>query len=83
MRVFLVSSSNIFLRIEFVSCSAFLSKTAQAFESGGPILLVLRDPGRQRGGQDIGFESIKLLSPATRCRYQARCPKTHQVLGDP
>lgn len=69
-------------RRAFVFCVTVLCKVTQAFESGGPILLVLRDPRRQFNDQRIRVKLIDLLSALSRCEYQTRCPQTHQVLGD-
>lgn len=44
-------------------CIAVLRKVTQAFEGGGPILLMLRKPRRQFVDQCVRFESIHLLSP--------------------
>ena len=63
-------------------CVTTLCKVTQAFESGGPILLVLRDPRRQFGDQRIRFKLINLLSALSRCGYQTRRAQTHQVLGN-
>jgi len=65
-----------------VFCVTVLRKVTQAFESGGPVLLVLRKPWRQFGDQLIWFKLIDLPPALSRCGYQTRCPQTHQVLGD-
>jgi hypothetical protein len=59
-----------------------LRQITQAYESSGPIPLILRNPRRQSGGQGIRFQLVDLLSAATRCGDQARGTQAHQVLGD-
>jgi hypothetical protein len=48
-----------------VFCITVLRKVTQAFEGGGPLLLILRKPRRQFVDQCVRFGSINLLSPLT------------------